>query len=69
MAIFKKHKLGKWGVGLQKGLTQYVAETYDRERFEDDQYKEKYATVEEARESEIEREAYDMSDVQGESET
>ena len=48
--IFKKHKLGKWGVGLQKGLTQYVAETYDRERFEDDQYKEKYATVEEAME-------------------
>jgi hypothetical protein len=30
--VFKKHKLEKWGVGLQKGLTQYVKKTYDQER-------------------------------------
>lgn len=30
--IFKQHKLEKWSVGLQKGLTQYVAENYDQER-------------------------------------
>lgn len=30
--LFKKAKLGEWGKGLQKGLTQYVAETYDMER-------------------------------------
>ena len=28
---FKKHKLGDWGLGLQKGLTQYVADFYDKE--------------------------------------
>ena len=32
--MFKKHKLGEWGKGLQKGLTQYVKETYDEERSE-----------------------------------
>ena len=32
--LFKKHKLGEWGKGLQKGLTQYVKETYDDERSE-----------------------------------
>ncbi len=32
--LFKKHKLGEWGKGLQKGLTQYVKETYDEERSE-----------------------------------
>ena len=32
--LFKSHKLGEWGKGLQKGLTQYVAETYDEERTE-----------------------------------
>ena len=30
--LFKKHKLEKWGKGLQKGLTQYVQEDYDEER-------------------------------------
>ena len=30
--LFKKHKLEKWGKGLQKGLTQYVKENYDEER-------------------------------------
>jgi len=30
--LFKRAKLGEWGKGLQKGLTQYVAETYDAER-------------------------------------
>ena len=29
---FKRHKLGDWGKGLEKGLTQYVRETYDQER-------------------------------------
>ena len=29
---FKKHKLGRWNVGLQKGLTKYVGDTYDVER-------------------------------------
>ena len=33
---FKKHKLGDWGKGLQKGLTQYVAEFYDNECEEND---------------------------------
>lgn len=28
----RRAKLGKWGVGLQKGLTQYVKDTYDQER-------------------------------------
>ena len=30
--MLKIHKLEKWGKGLQKGLTQYVGETYDQER-------------------------------------
>ena len=30
--IFKNLKLEKWSKGLQKGLTQYVQETYDEER-------------------------------------
>ena len=30
--IFKANKLERWGKGLQKGLTQYVKETYDEER-------------------------------------
>ena len=29
--LFKKHKLERWSKGLQKGLTQYVKETYDEE--------------------------------------
>ena len=32
--LFRSHKLGEWGKGLQKGLTQYVKETYDEERSE-----------------------------------
>ena len=31
-ALMKKHKLGVWGKGLNKGLTQYVKEDYDNER-------------------------------------
>ncbi len=27
----KKNKLGKWNLGLQKGLTQYDADFYDKE--------------------------------------
>ena len=30
----RKAKMGRWGVGLQKGLTQYVKDTYDQERAE-----------------------------------
>ena len=30
--IFKNNKLEQWGVGLQKGMTQYVKGTYDLER-------------------------------------
>ena len=30
--IFKANQLERWGKGLQKGLTQYVKETYDEER-------------------------------------
>ena len=30
--LLKKHKLGAWGVGIQKGLISYVKETYDQER-------------------------------------
>jgi hypothetical protein len=30
--LFKTYRLEKWGKGLQKGLTQYVAKTYDEER-------------------------------------
>ena len=29
--LFKKHKLEKWGVGLQKGLVSYQQKTYDDE--------------------------------------
>lgn len=31
-ALMKKHKLGVWGKGLNKGLTQYVREDYDDDR-------------------------------------
>ena len=30
--VFKTNQLERWGKGLQKGLTQYVKETYDEER-------------------------------------
>lgn len=30
----KRAKLGQWNIGLQKGLTRYVKETYDAERAE-----------------------------------
>ena len=29
---FKKHSLGRWSVGMQKGFKSYDAETYDQER-------------------------------------
>ncbi len=32
--LFKNHRLERWNKGLQKGLTQYVAKTYDEERLE-----------------------------------
>ena len=32
--LFKNHRLERWNKGLQKGLTQYVAKTYDEERTE-----------------------------------
>jgi hypothetical protein len=34
---FKSMKLGRWNKGLQKGLTQYVKDTYDEERKEMEQ--------------------------------
>ena len=30
--FFKDHSMGDWNVGMQKGLRQYVGDTYDRER-------------------------------------
>jgi hypothetical protein len=32
--LLKNHRLERWNKGLQKGLTQYVAKTYDEERVE-----------------------------------
>jgi hypothetical protein len=32
--FFKDHRIGNWNVGMQKGLRQYVKDTYDREREE-----------------------------------
>merc|ERR1712091_464634 len=32
--IFKNNKLEKWNKGMQKGMTQYVKDTYDNERIE-----------------------------------
>ena len=32
--IFKKHKMGEWDKGLQKGLRIYQKDTYDKEREE-----------------------------------
>jgi len=35
--FFKDHRMGDWNVGMQKGLRQYVGDTYDRERNEMEQ--------------------------------
>jgi hypothetical protein len=35
--FFKDHRIGNWNVGMQKGLRQYVKDTYDRERDEMEQ--------------------------------
>ncbi|NDE17016.1 hypothetical protein EBZ80_19010 [bacterium] len=35
--FFKDHRIGDWNVGMQKGLRQYVKDTYDREREEMEQ--------------------------------
>jgi hypothetical protein len=35
--FFKDHRIGDWNVGMQKGLRQYVKDTYDRERDEMEQ--------------------------------
>jgi hypothetical protein len=35
--MFKRYKMGRWNVGLQKGLVQYDEKTYDRERMEADE--------------------------------
>ena len=35
--FFKDHRMGDWNVGMQKGLRQYVGDTYDREREEMEQ--------------------------------
>jgi len=34
--LLKKYKMGRWNIGLQKGLRQYDKDTYDRERSEMD---------------------------------
>ena len=39
--IFKAQKLGKWGVGEQKGFRTYQAETYDQERMDMERQMEK----------------------------
>ena len=43
--IFKNNKLGQWNKGLQKGLTQYVKDTYDDERAQEDRQAEKDAKL------------------------
>ena len=35
--FFKDHRIGDWNVGMQKGLREYVRDTYDRERDEMEQ--------------------------------
>ena len=35
--LLKKYKMGRWNIGLQKGLVQYDKTTYDRERTEMDE--------------------------------
>jgi hypothetical protein len=35
--FLKDHRMGDWNVGMQKGLRQYVGDTYDRERDEMEQ--------------------------------
>jgi len=35
--FFKDHRIGDWNVGMQKGVRQYVQDTYDREREEMEQ--------------------------------
>jgi hypothetical protein len=39
--FFKDHRIGDWNVGMQKGLRQYVRDTYDREREEMEQQQRK----------------------------
>lgn len=34
--LFKKHKLERWDKGLQRGLVEYVAKTYDEEKSEEE---------------------------------
>jgi hypothetical protein len=35
--MFKRYKMGRWNVGLQKGLVHYDEKTYDRERMEQEE--------------------------------
>ena len=39
--FFKDHRIGNWNVGMQKGLRQYVKDTYDHEREEMEQQQSK----------------------------
>ena len=39
--FFKDHRIGDWNAGMQKGLRQYVKDTYDRERDEMEQQQRK----------------------------
>ena len=43
--IFKAQKLGKWGVGEQKGFRTYQAATYDQERMDMERQMEKEARL------------------------
>ena len=63
----KQHKLGVWSLGLEKGLTQYVADFYDREIQEDENFAVKHPemTYDEqeqfAIDEEIEKEENDLT--------
>ncbi len=56
--MFKKYKMGRWNVGMQKGLFKYDKETYDRERVEMDG-----GMMENDLEPEIEPENKEMYDI------
>lgn len=71
--MMKNNKLGEWNVGLQKGLTKYVGEFYDKEMLDAEQQAEidKYkdnpdGIVNQQLNQEIENEVYDLNDYHGE---
>jgi len=59
----KSYKLGRWNVGMQKGLVKYDKQTYDRERNEDAQNEDE-PEVEAEVEAEVEDDmGFDMSEL------